>query len=153
MGRPALFSGPALEEILRRRSAGENSRQIAAVFGTSHQNIENAIARAMRDGEAGGAGGKPDEFESAQRAALRRIKRDLRAELSAQGRALLTKALNDTIKALRVHSLMKPPENTGNDAATERVVARLQRLASRSVPVATVSESVADPSEKDGTGG
>jgi hypothetical protein len=135
--RPSVFSPADLEDIQRRAAAGESTPSIAKSYGTSHQNVQNALKRVRRVGGAELAGGAVDDFEKAQLATFRRLRKQIKS-LEGRDLAVCTKALNDTIKEIRKHRALSkqtaPDDEIG--AAAERVRSKLAAMRQSSKPVA-----------------
>lgn len=158
MARPRALSGEREKQALALLASGTSAREVARKLGVDHKTVTRLgreVSKGERPSAQGSAAEELDEFEVRQLEVLRRIEEKFDdPRLGAVGLAALVKAQNDTIKAIRLHRLAKPSMNDEDtEAAAERVMARLERLSSRSAPVAPVSEPVEDGSEGNGTEG
>jgi hypothetical protein len=99
-----------------------------------------------------GTTAEPDDFETAQLDALQGIRDELKKpKLKPAARAILTKAMNDTIKAIRMHRTVKPPQESEKEASAERVIAKLRRLASRAKSAEPASDDTDQEEASTGT--
>ena len=136
-------------EVVRLLASGTTARSFARRFGVDHKTITKIGGAKRTDLPEAGLGPARDEFERAQMAAYAR----LRARLNAKGAKApsdrdlpaLTKAMNDTIKAIRLHRMLSKG-SAGVEEPGERLadmtIARLQRLAERA-PAGPASVEVA----------
>src|SRR5687767_1281445 len=98
------------EEARRLLSSGTTARSIARRFGVDHKTITKLASSKRTDLSDSEPGEARDEFERAQLAVFARLK----ARLGARGAkapndrdlTMLTKAMNDTVKAIRTHRVL-----------------------------------------------
>lgn len=158
MSRPRKFTPQTEADIAKRRAAGESTTSIAASLGTSSQNIDNSLKRSASGIGAGGAQVAPslDPFEAAQMQVFERLKLELEVgDHNAQGLSQLTKALNDTVKAIRQHRVLTKAverDQAPRSQAAEMVRQRLEKLSKTQRMAVAVFESLTEQTDADKTG-
>ena len=145
MPRPKALTGEREAEARRLLGAGVSTTKIAAKFGVDHKTIAKLGRRegpyaSPTDAPASPSAATPvDAFEADQLRAYEILKTSLEhGDHDARGLAQLSKAMNDTIKAIRAHRIQggaakDDPDTLGSVA--DQVIARLQRLSAHSPPV------------------
>lgn len=144
MGRRPALTETDRAEAFKLLGAGMSGRKVAAKFG-----VDESTIRSLR----GSVGHRPvpeiqvqtevpvglDDFETAQLKVYERIRLELEVgDHDARGLSALTKAMNDTIKAIRQHRVLsktveQEPEQKSQVA--EMVLRRLQQLSRTKAPV------------------
>lgn len=139
MAQPKALTPEQESEARGLLASGTTARAIARRFGVDHKTITKIGGPKCSDPPDVGLGEARDDFERAQMATYER----LRARINARGKRApsdrdlptLAKAMNDTIKAIRVHRTLTKQSSSGSDEsqqqAAERVRARLEATRSR----------------------
>lgn len=162
MPRPKALTGEREAEARRLLGAGVSTTKIAKQFGVDHKTIaklgrrEGPYASPTDAPATPGTATPVDAFEADQLRAYEILKTSLeQGDHDARGLAQLSKAMNDTIKAIRAHRIQggasqNDPDTLG--AVAEQVMTRLQRLAAASPQVSPASVEVVEASEDVETG-
>lgn len=153
-GSPPALTADQRREALQLLQAGTSARKVAERFGVDSNTIDRLRGSASVGGSAVAA--TLDPFEAAQLAVFERLKLELEVgDHNAQGLAQLTKAMNDTVKAIRQHRVMTKAverEQTPRSQAAEMVRQRLEKLSKTQRMAVAVFESLTGQAEGDKTG-
>lgn len=153
-GSPPALTADQRRQALELLQAGTSARKVAERLGVD----SNTIDRLRGSVSAGGAQVAPslDPFEAAQMQVFERLKLELEVgDHNAQGIAQLTKALNDTVKAIRQHRVMTKAverDQAPRSQAAEMVRQRLEKLSKTQRMAVAVFESLTEQTEADKTG-
>lgn len=144
MGRRPALTETDREEAFRLLGAGMSGRKVAAKFGVDESTIRSLRGTVGQRSVAEvqvepGIPAGFDDFETAQLKVYERIRLELEAgDHDARGLSALTKAMNDTIKAIRQHRVLSKAveqEPEPKSQVAEMVLRRLQQLSRAKAPV------------------